>query len=61
MHELDLEPGTVLFDADQPINHVYFPLKGIVSLLVVAEDGTDVEAAAIGNEGSGRPWRTACE
>jgi CRP-like cAMP-binding protein len=40
MKELDLEPGAVLFEADQPIDHVYFPLTGIVSLL-----------ATIGNEG----------
>jgi CRP-like cAMP-binding protein len=51
MKELDLEPGAVLFEADQPIDHVYFPLTGIVSLLVVGEDGRDVEAATIGNEG----------
>jgi CRP-like cAMP-binding protein len=51
MRELDLEAGAVLFDADQPIDHVYFPLTGVVSLLVVAQDGRDVEAATIGNEG----------
>jgi CRP-like cAMP-binding protein len=30
---------------------VYFPLTGIVSLIVVGEDGGDAEAATIGNEG----------
>jgi CRP-like cAMP-binding protein len=51
MHELGLERGSVLFDANQPIDQVYFPLTGIVSLLVVGEDGMDVEAATVGNEG----------
>lgn len=51
MHELALEPKSVLFEANQPIGHVYFPLTGIVSLLVVGDDGMDVEAATIGNEG----------
>jgi CRP-like cAMP-binding protein len=51
MKELALERGSVLFEANQPIDHVYFPLTGIVSLLVVGEDAKNVEAATIGNEG----------
>lgn len=51
MRETTLEPQAVLFEPAQPITHVYFPLTGIVSLVVVGHDGADVEAATIGNEG----------
>lgn len=51
MHEIGLEPKSVLFEPDQPITHVYFPLTGIFSLMVLGAEGADVEAATIGNEG----------
>src|ERR1700742_4325529 len=51
MHEMALEPKSVLFERHQPISHVYFPLTGIASLIVVGEDGADIEVATIGNEG----------
>ena len=52
MQEIALEPKSVLFEPNQPIIHVYFPLTGIVSLMVEGEDGGDVEVATIGNEGA---------
>ena len=33
------------------LSHVYFPTSGMVSLTVLMEDGREVEAATIGNEG----------
>ena len=51
MQEMLLEPMSVLFQPNEPITHVYFPLTGIVSLIVVGEDGADVEVATVGNEG----------
>jgi CRP-like cAMP-binding protein len=51
MQDLTLEPPAVLFEPGHPINHVYFPLTGIVSLIVTGDDGGDVEVATIGNEG----------
>ena len=33
------------------LSHVYFPTSGMISLTVLMEDGTEVEAATIGNEG----------
>lgn len=41
----------VLWDPGQSVESVYFPRSGVVSLLVVAEDGTSVEVATVGNEG----------
>ncbi len=41
----------VLYEADGPIPHVYFPLGGVVSLVLLTEGGLPVEVASIGNEG----------
>ena len=35
----------------QPLNHAYFPETCVMSLITVLEDGTEIEAATIGNEG----------
>lgn len=51
LEDVDLEQGQVLFQADAPLTHVYFPLDGVVSLQVLGTDGAVVEAASIGNEG----------
>ncbi len=48
---VELRLGTVLYDADEPIRHAYFPLSGTVSIVTVLEDGMAVEAGVIGNEG----------
>ena len=41
----------MLFEPNQPITHLYFPMTGTVSLMVIGQDGSAVEAATIGNEG----------
>jgi CRP-like cAMP-binding protein len=35
----------------EPIRHVYFPTTALVSLMIVLEDGKQVEMAAVGREG----------
>lgn len=49
--EVLLEQDQVLYQAEQPITHVYFPHEGVVSLQILGSDGAVVEAATIGNEG----------
>lgn len=44
--------GVVLQEAGDPIEHVYFPQNGMISLLVVTQDGGAIESATIGREGS---------
>ncbi len=44
--------GTELQEVDQPIDYVYFPNTGMVSLLIVLGDGFMVESATVGNEGA---------
>ncbi|HEX7316299.1 MAG TPA: Crp/Fnr family transcriptional regulator [Pyrinomonadaceae bacterium] len=41
----------VLYEGGRPIKHVYFPDDGLISLLVVMNDGTVREIGVIGNEG----------
>lgn len=41
----------VLYEPNVPIQHVYFPNHGVVSLVNFMEDGTVVEIATVGNEG----------
>jgi CRP-like cAMP-binding protein len=42
---------TLLFEAEQKIEHVYFPAGAVVSLVATLEDGYMVEAAMVGADG----------
>jgi CRP-like cAMP-binding protein len=44
--------GVVLQEPGDPIEHVYFPQSGMISLLAVMEAGNGVETATIGREGA---------
>jgi CRP-like cAMP-binding protein len=41
----------VIYEPREPIQHVYFPLSGVVSLLTILSDGTETEVGIVGNEG----------
>ena len=41
----------VLVDADSPLDHVFFPDSGVVSVVAVYADGSVIEMATIGREG----------
>lgn len=43
--------GAVLFDVDDEVDQIYFPLSGMVSLLVVLKNGNSIETATVGREG----------
>lgn len=49
--KVDLVFGTVLCEPDQPIEHVYFPLSGFISLVMKLGGHQPLELALIGNEG----------
>ena len=40
-----------LYDAGDPITHVYFPLRGLVSVVAVGRDGATVEVGPVGCDG----------
>jgi len=48
--DVDLTPGDRLHRAGEPIEYVYFPQNGVISLVVTMEDAA-VEVAMIGREG----------
>ncbi len=41
----------LLYEPDQTITHIYFPLTAVTSVLSEMDDGTTVEVATIGREG----------
>src|SRR5205085_7462944 len=51
LERVPLEAKQVLFEIDQPIDHVYFLETAVASVLSVMADGGSVEAATIGYEG----------
>jgi CRP-like cAMP-binding protein len=51
MEKVTLTVRQVLFEADAPIGHVYFPLSGATSLVITLKAGETVEIATVGNEG----------
>ena len=59
--------GTVLHAPGAPIEHVYFPVSGMISLLAVMKTGDQIETGIIGREGvaggsiANDGWRSVCQ
>jgi CRP-like cAMP-binding protein len=51
LEAVSLELKQPLIQAGQPIHHLFFPTTAMASVLVVMEDGAEVEAGLIGPEG----------
>jgi CRP-like cAMP-binding protein len=49
---VSLQPGAVLQHQDHPLDYVWFPHEGLVSLLAVTPEGETVEAASVGRGGA---------
>jgi CRP-like cAMP-binding protein len=52
LKRVPLDHGAVLQEQDAPVELVYFPLSGAVSLLAVMQSGDAVETAIVGHEGA---------
>jgi hypothetical protein len=48
---VELRVDEILYQPDDPLTHVYFPLAGTASLIAVMRDGRAVETMTIGREG----------
>ncbi|MDO8399343.1 MAG: Crp/Fnr family transcriptional regulator [Bradyrhizobium sp.] len=48
---VQLAQGTVLFEAGDEVDEVYFPQTGMVSLVVIMHNGKAIETATVGREG----------
>ena len=46
------EKGSVLQEAGQPVDQVYFPKSGLVTLLGVLPGGAQIDTATVGSEGA---------
>jgi CRP-like cAMP-binding protein len=46
-----MEQGTVLHPAGGAIDHVYFPISGMVSMLTILQTGQAIEIGVVGREG----------
>jgi CRP-like cAMP-binding protein len=51
LKEMSFELGLLLQEPDKPIEYVYFPHQGMISLLAVMSDGQGIETATVGSEG----------
>ena len=47
----ELTHGIVLYETGGPVEHVYFPVNALISLVVPMEDGSAVEVGLVGNDG----------
>jgi CRP-like cAMP-binding protein len=52
LKRVSLSQGIVCYEAGNPIDRVYFPISGMISLLVGGRNGDIVEAGIIGREGA---------
>ena len=44
--------GTIVQEVGEPVEQIYFPQTGMISLIVVTQEGGGIEAAMIGREGA---------
>jgi CRP-like cAMP-binding protein len=51
LEHIDCQYRQILMDADSPLDHVFFPDSGVVSVVAVYSDGSIIEMATIGREG----------
>jgi CRP-like cAMP-binding protein len=51
LERIRCERAQILVDADSPLDHVFFPDSGVVSVVAVYADGSIIEMATIGREG----------
>jgi CRP-like cAMP-binding protein len=52
LRSVPMAPGAVLHQPDAPVEQVYFPLSGAISLLSVMNGGEAIETATVGREGA---------
>ena len=64
LEEVPLPFGKVIIDPDQPLDHAFFMISGVASLIMNLADGSSVEVASVGREalvGAGGLLRTPRE
>jgi CRP-like cAMP-binding protein len=51
LEPVSLVQGEVIYEAESPINYVYFPETSVLSMLSTMEDGRTIEVGPVGHEG----------
>jgi CRP-like cAMP-binding protein len=51
LERVPLALGKVIYEVNEPLSHVYFPVTAIVSLLYIMENGTSAEIGIVGCDG----------
>lgn len=51
VEEVLLSPGELLYRANEPIEHVYFPTGAAISIVSIMENGSSTEICLVGREG----------
>jgi CRP-like cAMP-binding protein len=51
LQPVDLEQGRILYEANTPVEQVYFLEQGMISVVSVMQNGATIEVGTIGNEG----------
>jgi CRP-like cAMP-binding protein len=51
LEPVSLSLRQTIYEAEQPIEYVYFVRVGVISMVSVMQDGTIIEVATVGNEG----------
>ena len=52
LKHVSLQQGEILFEPGEPVEDIYFPQTGLISLLVLGKDGGATETATVGREGA---------
>jgi CRP-like cAMP-binding protein len=52
LRSVSLTPGVKIYESGEPIDDIYFPQTGLISLLVVTKDGGSIETSIVGREGA---------
>jgi CRP-like cAMP-binding protein len=52
LRKVALEPDAVLVRTGDPIEHIYFPLSGMIAFIMEMPNGQTVATAVVGNEGA---------
>jgi CRP-like cAMP-binding protein len=52
LRHVSIAQGAVMFEPGAPLDTIYFPQTGLISLLVVTQTGDTLETATVGREGA---------
>lgn len=50
--QVELDRGRLLYEPGDPVEHIYFPHDGVISLMTLMENGAAIESSTIGPEGA---------